>query len=282
MIEGFGFGVRGRRDGNKEVGIMGRSVVRGTGSISGSISDSGSDSWAPPLPLRAWRALRSRGWVYARHKALRRLLEPWPEWKRRWVYGDARAYWTLRGGPDYFREQEGQENRTIRARWLASRIAAYEPRSVLEVGCGYGKQLLELRRALGPGVRLAGVDFSPTQLAAAREYLGASGAGEVALARGDGARLPFGDDSFDLVLTSAVILHNPPAVAERIRREVARVARRWAAHNEDTDESYNRYGYDTGAWYRSAGLPLAECGPIPLPDARESASSQFCVAGPLG
>ena len=83
-----------------------------------------------------------------------------------------------------------------------------------------------------------------------------------------GRGLPFADKSFDLVLTSAVILHNPPPVAEQMRLEVIRVARRFAAHNEDTDVSYNRFGYDTAAWYRAAGLPLAEAGPIPVgPDA---------------
>ena len=66
-----------------------------------------------------------------------------------------------------------------------------------------------------------------------------------------------------MVVTSAVILHNPPAVAEAIRREVLRVARRFAAHNEETDVSYNRYGYDTAAWYRARGIALAESGPIP-------------------
>ena len=73
-----------------------------------------------------------------------------------------------------------------------------------------------------------------------------------------------------------MILHNPPPVAERIRREVVRVARRWTAHNEDTDFTYNRYGYDTAAWYRSAGVAVAESGPIPVgPD---PSNSQFCVA----
>ena len=48
-----------------------------------------------------------------------------------------------------------------------------------------------------------------------------------------------------MVVTSAVILHNPPAVADQIRREIIRVTRRFAAHNEETNLSYNRYGYDT-------------------------------------
>ncbi len=90
-----------------------------------------------------------------------------------------------------------------------------------------------------------------------------------------GEHLPFPDNSFDLVVTSAVILHNPPAVAERIRREIVRVARRFTAHNEETNLSYNRYGYDTVAWYRHERMTLVESGPIPMdPD---SAASQFCV-----
>jgi SAM-dependent methyltransferase len=226
----------------------------------------------PFLPLRAWGAWRSRGASYAWHKALRRTLGRWPGWKRRLVYADPRAYWTLRGGDDYFREQEGQPARTARAEWLAGRIAAYRPASILEIGCGYGKQLRALRRH--GDVPMVGLDFSPSQLALARRYL--DGLGGIALVLGSGLELPFRDRSFDLVLTSAVILHNPPAAAARIRREVLRVARRYAAHNEDTDVSYNRYGYDTAAWYRAAEFPLAEAGPIPTDP--EPSPSQFCVA----
>jgi SAM-dependent methyltransferase len=225
-----------------------------------------------PLPLRAWKALNERGPRYAAHKALRRVLGRTPALKRRLVYADPQGYWTLRGGIDYFREQEGQPGRTARAEWLAGRIAAYRPASVLEVGCGYGKQLRELRRLL-PDVPLTGVDFSPSQLAMGERYLG--GLDGIMLLQGSGDALPFPDGAFDLVLTSAVILHNPPDVAERIRREVVRVGRRFAAHNEDTDVSYNRYGYDTAAWYRANGIALAEVARIPVEDAERT---QFCVA----
>jgi hypothetical protein len=71
-------------------------------------------------------------------------------------------------------------------------------------------------------------------------------------------------------------LHNPPAIADRIRREVIRVARRFAAHNEETNLSYNRYGYDTSLWYREQGMTVVESVPIPMdPD---PSASQFCVA----
>jgi SAM-dependent methyltransferase len=226
------------------------------------------------LPFRAWLAWRRRGARYTWHKAIRRAAGRWPEWKRRLVYAEPRTYWTLRGGDDYFLEQEGQPARTARAEWLADRIASYRPESILEIGCGYGKQLRALRRRLD--VPLVGVDFSPTQLDRAREYL--DGLDGINLVLGSGTKLPFVDGGFDLVLTSAVILHNPPTVAEEIRCEVIRVARRFAAHNEDTDVSYNRYGYDTAAWYRAAGIPLVEARPIPTDP--EPSHSQFCVALP--
>lgn len=130
----------------------------------------------------------------------------------------------------------------------------------------------ELRGLLD--IPLVGIDFSPTQLAVARGYL--SDLQGISLLLGRGEDLPFPDRAFDLIVTSAVILHNPPRVADKIRREVIRVGRRYAAHNEETNQSYNRFGYDTALWYRQNGFDLAESGPIPLgsdPDA-----SQFCVA----
>jgi SAM-dependent methyltransferase len=226
----------------------------------------------PALPARAWKAWRERGTEYALHKFLRRSAGHWPGLKRRLVYHDPRLYWTLRGGSDYFREQEGQPARSARALWIADRIANYRPASVLEIGCGYGKQLRLLRERLD--VPIFGIDFSPTQLATAREYL--SGSGRIELALASGAALPFPDGAFDLVLTSAVILHNPPAIAHRIRLEVLRVARHWAVHNEDTDVSYNRFGYDTADWYARRGIALAEICRIPT-DA-EPSPTQFCVA----
>ena len=73
-------------------------------------------------------------------------------------------------------------------------------------------------------------------------------------------------------MTSAVILHNAPPVAEAIRREVVRVGRRFAAHNEDIDVTYNRYGYDTAAWYRTEGSPWPRSARSPAtPTSRSSA-----------
>ena len=76
--------------------------------------------------------------------------------------------------------------------------------------------------------------------------------------------------------TSAVILHNPPPVAEAIRLELLRIASRLVVHSEDTDVTYNRYGYDSAAWYRGRGVELSESGPIPVDP--PGVASQFVVA----
>src|SRR5205807_8736753 len=111
----------------------------------------------------------------------------------------------------YFREQEGQSARAERARWLADRVASYRPTSILEIGCGYGKQIRALRDRLDAPI--VGVDFSASQLQRARAYL--DGLEGIALVMASGQALPFRDQAFDLVLTSAVILHNPTAAADR-------------------------------------------------------------------
>ncbi len=126
----------------------------------------------------------------------------------------------------------------------------YRPASILEVGCGYGKLL---KRTAAPARHPIGRCRLQPDPTAIRLIVSWEHDCNIELLLSRGERLPFADHSFDMVVTSAVILHNPPAIAERIRREVMRVTRRFAAHNEETNLSYNRYGYDTALWYRQPG-----------------------------
>jgi SAM-dependent methyltransferase len=74
-------------------------------------------------------------------------------------------------------------------------------RSILDIGCGEG-QISRLARAL-PGVkRTVGVDPTWGQVRVAAER-----AGGPAYARGEGARLPFRDDSFDAAVACLVFEH---------------------------------------------------------------------------
>jgi ubiquinone/menaquinone biosynthesis C-methylase UbiE len=91
----------------------------------------------------------------------------------------------------------------------------------LEVGCGRLGWLADL---LTWGVRegdLSGIDLDASRLADARASLPAAD-----LRVGDGTRLPWGDESFALVVTSTVFSSIlDPEVRRLVAREVARVLR---------------------------------------------------------
>lgn len=90
--------------------------------------------------------------------------------------------------------------------------------SVCDVGCGEGSGLLQLRAS--GYIRLTGIEVSAERLRRARERLG-GGVGLVHISgRGN---LPFGDDSFDAVISAAVIEHT--ANPEEHVRELARLTK---------------------------------------------------------
>ncbi len=92
--------------------------------------------------------------------------------------------------------------------------AGLAPRSTLEVGCGDGALLCELRRR-GFGGRLAGVEIAPAAVAIAR--------GREAIAQVevyDGRRLPAGDGQYELGILSHVLehVHDPAALLAEVAR----------------------------------------------------------------
>jgi len=91
------------------------------------------------------------------------------------------------------------------------------PSQVLEVGVGEG-EVSERLRARWPDVPIAGIDLPDHELAA--HWIGKAHSGAFA----DIGRLPFGDDSFDLVLAIEVLEHVPDPVGALA--ELDRVSRR--------------------------------------------------------
>ena len=194
-----------------------------------------------------------------------------PQYIESLEFKNHKRYWERRGGDQYFGEQEAQESREKRSEFIADEIAKLKPSSVLEVGCGYGKQLKNIRRRLD--CKLCGIDFSITQLTKAKELLSQDKNVNFYLA--NGSKLPFEDNSYELVFTSAVILHNKPEVADAIRKELIRVSKKWIVHNEDININYSRFGYDNRKIYEEMGYKIVKCEKIPV--AEDPDITQFCV-----
>lgn len=78
-----------------------------------------------------------------------------------------------------------------------------QPARILEVGCGTGAQLKNLRERF-PSSQIVGLDRSPEQLATAARLLQGL---EVELIQGDAEHLPWTPGSFDLVCVTFVLEH---------------------------------------------------------------------------
>lgn len=102
-----------------------------------------------------------------------------------------------------------------RVKVLLKYLAPTEGTQVLEVGCGAGNVLEQVR-----GARLFGIDLSDEMLEKARARLGA----RATLIKADAAALPFGDASFSRVYCTEVLEHvlEPRAVMVEIRRVLTR------------------------------------------------------------
>lgn len=95
----------------------------------------------------------------------------------------------------------------------------FSNKSVLEVGCGPGGNLLEVLQHKPR--KLVGVDISNEMVALAKDKLPA----EVDIIKINGTKLPFDDNSFDVIFTATVLQHNTDEqMLKTIMAEICRVS----------------------------------------------------------
>jgi SAM-dependent methyltransferase len=125
--------------------------------------------------------------------------------------GPTRRYFAdLAAGYDERTGAGGTEHLTALA--AAALHVSPAPERVLDVGCGTGEGALFFAREF-PQARVRGVDISEEMIAAAVAKVGLDPEGRIAFRVGDAARLPYDDDSFDLVAQ----LNMPPFFDELVR-----------------------------------------------------------------
>lgn len=113
--------------------------------------------------------------------------------------------------------------RTV-AYYLRARYAPQDERHLhfLEMGCGAGPNLLWLARR---GIRVSGLDISPTALSLCLENLRRAGVEDRigVLWEGSVTETPFPDESFDGVLEACVFQHLTKEERQRTFAEIARI-----------------------------------------------------------
>ena len=107
---------------------------------------------------------------------------------------------------------------------VREKIGSVQGLRVLEVACGRGGFVRDLARA---GAQVTGCDFSMSALSVAQAKIGGlNGGARADLIQGDAQSLPFGSESFDLIVSCETIEHLPNV--RSALREMWRVARRGA------------------------------------------------------
>ncbi len=124
------------------------------------------------------------------------------------------------------------------------------PVSLLEVGCNIGLNLIACLSFMRPPAVLAGVE--PNQKA--RRVAEMSGMQAFKIFSDVGQNLNFFDGFFDIVLTCGVLIHCELSDAEKISREMLRVARKYVLFMEyfnKADEEIEYRGIKGLLWKRN-------------------------------
>lgn len=161
-------------------------------------------------------------------KLVKKIISRWPG-----------SYWRFWGRQLLF--DPWQRRIFPQQRWLLQEINALRPRSILEVGCGFGRNLDYLiKQGIRPEV-LTGADISVKLLS--QSNLPKS----VKLVRADVLKLPFNDRSFDLVFTHGLLMHLNPRQINQAFQELFRVTKKYLIIIEEVRDKPQPLNYFTWA-----------------------------------
>ena len=140
-----------------------------------------------------------------------------------------KIWWHVRGGykpqqfwddwAEDFAQDDWQRKVHPQHEWLLKKIQEIQPQSILEVGCGFGRNLAYIQKYMS-GIPLSGIDISEKMIQQAKKMLDSS----VELKVGKAENLPYSDDSFDLVFTHGVLMHVDPKSVLKTMIELVRVS----------------------------------------------------------
>lgn len=140
--------------------------------------------------------------------------------------------------------------------WILKKIKKDNPESILEVGCGFGRNIKFLLDNKYPAEHITGLDISSQMIKQAEKFINNK---KVSLIIGECKNLPFKDDSFDMVLIHGVFMHIKPEVIDDSIKEVIRVSKKYiiqVEQNRDGNEYTFIHAYKR--LYKKHGIKMAE------------------------
>ena len=137
----------------------------------------------------------------------------------------SRQWWTNRDAVQSSSQAYWDGRDSAARRSIAETIAGLEGNSLLEIGCHAGPNLYACAKRKKFS-RIAGTELSAPVMAFAREHL-LPEIGPLEIVEAPAHALPFADASFDIVLTSTVLVCIGPDEILPSLSDILRVCRRW-------------------------------------------------------
>jgi|SRR3989344_904052 len=107
--------------------------------------------------------------------------------------------------------------------WLIQQLKEINPTSILEIGCGFGRNIKFLIEKGISAKIITGCDFSAKMLDMAKGYINNK---DVKLFKANVVDLPFRKDQFDLLISHGVFMHISTVNIRKATNEARRVARK--------------------------------------------------------
>lgn len=108
-------------------------------------------------------------------------------------------------------------------KWILAAVKKEKSQNILEVGCGFGRNIKYLiDNGIDPQI-ITGVDISKGMIKKAKDFINND---KVVLKTANCLDLPFTNKSFDLVLVYTVLMHIPPNEINDAISEIKRVSNR--------------------------------------------------------
>ena len=170
-------------------------------------------------------------------------------------------------GKFYIDTFKKEEEVTLNTQPLIARLHAIQPKSTLEIGCGFGRLIPFITENIPSADRVVGVELSKTMIENSNRYLTEYRKflkEKIEIVQGDAKDLPFEDNSFDLVYSHVCLTHIPPKDIPQVTREISRVAQNWILHIERFNYPYehpnqHRWSHLLAPFYLDLGWEVHEC-----------------------
>ncbi len=139
--------------------------------------------------------------------------------------------------------------------WILKKIKKINPKNILEVGCGFGRNIKFLREN-GILADITGVDISIEMIKLANKYLQGT---KAKLITADTRQLPFEDKEFETVFVHGLLMHVKKTDVENAIKEMQRVCSKGLI---DIEQNYNgnefTFVHDYKKLYRKNGFKVLE------------------------